>query len=313
MNILITGGLGYIGSNLAMRLWKKGNKIVVVDNCSRCEEENENIIKRISKGEIKVYKQDIYERTPMKKILKENKIDLVIHCAGYKNILESMRNRSMYKFNNVGGTVMLLKAMETAEVNNLIFSSSASIYKEQDKAIKEGDTIEIRNPYAESKYEIEQIMAREYPGWNITILRYFNPLGDEVPEMRRTKSGNIIDVIRKCRAKDITFKIRGGDFNTPDGTAIRDYIYMGDLIDAHIKVMEKGTPGLKIYNVGSGKGTTVKQLIDAYNKINKCKVKYSIGERKGSEAGISLADISKIKKELKWKPKGTLEQMLKEI
>lgn len=278
--ILVTGGAGYIGSHIVKALLKKKYEVIVIDNLSTSSKI----------PDCECYKGDI--RTDLEEVFMHNNIDLVIHCAASLDITESIKNPFLYYSNNVYGTLMLLETMKRYQVNKIIFSSTACIYN--GGISKETDKIEGHNPYASSKIVCEDMI--KYSGIDYVIFRYFNVAGND-------KAGKML-IQRIKQGEEIT--IYGNDYETRDGTCIRDYIHVEDIANAHIKAIKfLETNKNEIFNLGTSKGYTIKEICDT------AKVKYKIGSRRTSDVIISTADNTKAKEILKWKPKKTLKNILR--
>ena len=337
MKVLLTGGLGYIGSHICLELLINGYEVVIVDSLRNSDilvfERLKNIISQTdSKLTSKVffYECDLRDEIKLRDIFqshidKKSPIVAVIHCAGLKSIEESFRIPIEYWGNNVSGSIVLMKIMEDFKCNKLIFSSSASIYGlSGGHLIKEDAKIEPINPYGRTKaiieYLLKDIFQTSSNNWRIANLRYFNPVGAhsscQIGESPKCKPNNIFPIINKVASGEIdSFKIYGNDWNTHDGTGIRDYIHVMDLAEGHILALnflinsEKNFINL---NLGTGIGTSVLELIDIFQKVNNVVIPYVFSTRRKGDYGSVIADNSKATSLLSWQPKRSLEQMCKD-
>ena len=322
MSILVTGGTGYIGSHTCVELINAGYDVIILDNFCNSTADVVDKIKKITEKSIKIYNGDIRNRELLEKIFVENQIEAVIHFAGLKSVNESCEKPLLYFDNNVNGTINLCHVLQKFAVKNLIFSSSATVYGGSSKApYKETmPTGQVCNPYGRTKYFIEEILKDIYASdktWNITILRYFNPIGAHgsalLGENPRGIPNNIMPYISQVAANKLPLlTVFGGDYKTPDGTCIRDYIHVVDLANGHLKALGKmhaSTSGLDIYNLGTGKGYSVLELITAFEKVSGKKINYKIGARRAGDLPIVYADTQKAEKELGFKAKFDIKKM----
>ena len=322
MSILVTGGTGYIGSHTCVELINAGYDVVIIDNFCNSTADVADKIKKITGKSIKIYNGDIRNRELLEKIFGENQIETVIHFAGLKSVSESCEKPLLYFDNNVNGTINLCHVMQKFAVKNLIFSSSATVYGASSKApYKETmPTGQVCNPYGRTKYFIEEFLKDIYASdktWNITILRYFNPIGAHesalLGENPRGIPNNLMPYISQVAANKLSLlTVFGGDYDTPDGTCIRDYIHVVDLANGHLKALEKmhaSTSRLDIYNLGTGKGYSVLELITAFEKVSGKKINYKIGARRAGDLPIVYADTQKAEKELGFNVKFDIEKM----
>ena len=325
MRILVTGGLGYIGSHTCVELLKNGYEVVVLDNLSNSKEEVKEKIEKITKKSIKFYFGDMINEQLLDKIFELEKIEAVIDFAAYKAVGESVTKPIEYYTNNVSTVLVLLKVMKKHEVKKLVFSSSATVYGDPERVpIKETDKIGgTTNPYGTSKLFVEQILKDLYKSdysWDIAILRYFNPIGaDKSGLLGEDPNGipaNLMPYIVKVANKELEcLSVFGNDYPTKDGTGVRDYIHVVDLAKGHIKALEKlekEQQGLYIYNLGTGKGYSVLDIINAFEKANNVKVNYKIAGRRPGDIAECYADVTKAKQELKWKAELGIEDMCKD-
>ncbi|MBQ6414485.1 UDP-glucose 4-epimerase GalE [Candidatus Saccharibacteria bacterium] len=321
--VLVTGGTGYIGSHTIIELYKKGYKIDVLDNLFNSKISVLDKIEEISGEKPNFYKLDLLDYEGMDKLFDENKYDLVIHFAGLKAVGESVEKPLKYYENNVGGTINLLKCMEKHNVKKIIFSSSATVYGEQptpklDETMPTG--MGITNPYGETKHVIEEILkdvSESDPEFQAVILRYFNPVGNHpsglLGEDPNDIPNNLMPIIMKVSRGEIKeLNVYGDDYPTPDGSGVRDYIHVVDLARGHVAAIDKMGPGVLIYNLGSGKGTSVFEMIAAFEKASGKKLPYKVVGRRAGDLAEIYADPSKAKKELGWKTELTVEDAMRD-
>lgn len=323
MKILVTGGAGYIASHTDLELLNAGYEVVAVDNLSNSSAEAIRRVERLAGKSIKFYENDIRDKNTLDNIFENENIDAVIHFAGLKAVGESCEIPLAYYDNNLNGTITLLEIMEKHRVKNLVFSSSATVYGDPETVpITEEFPLSATNPYGRTKLMIEDILRDVYAAdksWNIAILRYFNPIGahesGEIGEDPNGIPNNLVPYIAKV-AMGILDKIHvfGNDYDTPDGTGIRDYIHVVDLAIGHIKAIEKLTqkPGLVTYNLGTGRGYSVLEVIHNYEKACKKKLPYVIDPRRPGDIAVSYADPSKAERELGWKATRGIEEMCRD-
>jgi UDP-glucose 4-epimerase len=325
MAILVIGGAGYIGSHTVVELLNENKEVIVVDNFSNSKPEMLGKIKKITNKDFKFYELDYSNKEKMDKVFAENKIDSVIHFAGYKAVGESVEKPIEYYTNNVSGTLNLLDVMRKHNVKTIIFSSSATVYGDPEivpltEMCKIGGTT---NPYGSSKLFIEQILKDVYKSdntWDICILRYFNPIGSHesgiIGEEPQGRPNNLMPYIVRVASGELEeLSIFGNDYNTPDGTGVRDYIHVVDLAKGHIKALEKlekEKSGIYIYNLGTGKGYSVLDMVHAFEKTTGQKIKYKITERRAGDIATCYADATKAKEELNWVAEKTLEDMCRD-
>ena len=325
MSILVTGGLGYIGSHTVVELINKGLEPIVVDNLSNSKIEMLDQIYQITNKRVKFYQVDLLDKDNLDKIFIENKdIEDVIHFAGSKAVGESCAKPLMYYENNIMSTVNLLNAMIKYGVKNIIFSSSATVYGTPKRVpIYEQDEIGgTTNPYGTTKLIIEGILQDVYkvhPEMNIAILRYFNPVGAHVSGLIGESPNGIPNnlmpyIVRVATGKYPELSVFGNDYDTPDGTGVRDYIHVVDLAKGHISTLNsiKDKTGLNVYNLGTGTGYSVLDLVNSFEKVNGVKVPYKIVERRPGDIASCYADPSKALRELNWKAELGLEEMMRD-
>lgn len=321
--ILVTGGAGYIGSHTAVELLNSGEEIVIVDNFSNSSPDVLEKIKKITGKDFKFYEVDLLDEEKLENVFKENEIEAVIHFAGLKAVGESVEKPIEYYDNNITGTIILLKLMKKYNCKRIVFSSSATVYgSPKTLPIKEDFPLSTTNPYGSTKLMIEQILqdvAVADKEFSVVILRYFNPIGAHesglIGEVPNGIPNNIMPYIMKVangEYKELT--IFGNDYPTKDGTGVRDYIHVVDLSKGHIKALEKvrKNGGVKIYNLGTGRGYSVLELVKTFEKVNNVKVNYKIGPRRQGDIAECYADPSKAEKELNWKAQKSIDQMCKD-
>ena len=321
--ILVTGGTGYIGSHTIIELYKKGYEIDVLDNLFNSKNIVLDKIEKIAGKRPNFYEVDLLDYEKMDKIFVENDYDLVIHFAGLKAVGESVEKPLKYYENNVGGTINLLKCMKNHGVKKIIFSSSATVYGEQPVA-KLDETMTtgtgITNPYGETKFMIEEILkdvAVSDPEFQAVILRYFNPVGNHpsglLGEDPNDIPNNLMPIVMKVSRGEIAeLSVYGDDYPTPDGSGVRDYIHVVDLAKGHVAAMDVMKPGVLIYNLGSGKGTSVFEMIAAFEKASGKKLSYKVVGRRAGDLAEIYADPAKAEKELGWKTELTVEDAMRD-
>ena len=322
MKILVTGGTGYIGSHTAVELIESGNEVVIVDNLSNSKEDVLDKIKKITGVKPKFYKEDVCNKEALDKIFDKEKVDAVIHFAGLKAVGESVSKPLLYYRNNIDSTLSLLEIMKKHDVKKIVFSSSATVYgKPKSLPIKEDFPLSTTNPYGTTKLFIEHILQDLYVSdnsWSIVILRYFNPIGAHksglIGENPNGIPNNLMPYIVKVATKELPkLMVFGDDYDTPDGTGVRDYIHVVDLALGHLKALNKiNDPGVHIYNLGTGNGISVLELVNTFKKVNKIDVPYEIAPRRSGDIASCYADPSKAFKELGWKANYGVEDMCKD-
>ena len=322
MSILLPGGAGYIGSHTAVELLKKGKDIVIIDNFSNSNIKAIDAIKKITGKDFKFYQIDYMNREKLEKVFEENNIEAVMNFAGYKAVGESVKKPLEYYDNNVSGAIVLLETMKKYNCKKFIFSSSATVYGEPERIpltedCKTGGTT---NPYGTTKLFIEQILKDLYTSdntWDICILRYFNPVGAHesglIGEEPKGIPNNLMPyIVRVAAGKLEQLSVFGNDYNTHDGTGVRDYIHVVDLAKGHIKALEKlekENKGLYIYNLGTGTGYSVLDMVKSFENATGQKVNYKIVDRRPGDIAECYADPKKAKEELEWEAEKNLEDM----
>lgn len=321
--ILVTGGMGYIGSHTVVELLNLNYEVVVVDNLSNSSILVKDRIKKITNKDFKFYNVDVTDKESLKKVFEENKIDSIIHFAAFKAVGESVEKPLEYYENNLVGALVVFELMKEFNVNNFVFSSSATVYgKPKSCPIKEDFSLSTTNPYGATKLMIEDIMrdlSKADKNLNLVILRYFNPIGAHesglIGEVPNGIPNNIMPyIMRVAKGKYEKLTIFGDDYPTKDGTGIRDYIHVVDLSKGHLKALDKirKETGVKIYNLGTGNGYSVLELVKTFEKVNNVKVNYVIGARRAGDIPACYADASKAEKELGWKAEKGIEEMCKD-
>lgn len=320
MHILVTGGAGFIGSHTCVELLESGYKVTVIDNLSNSSQKSLNRVQKISSRSLTFHQIDLLDQPSLEHVFSSNSFDAVIHFAGLKAVGESVQKPLDYYQNNLTGTINLLQAMTRHKIKNLVFSSSATVYGLSDQVpFTEDSPLSATNPYARTKLFIEHILTDlqiSHPSWNIIILRYFNPIGAHpsglIGEDPHGIPNNLLPFISQVAVGKLDkLTVFGNDYPAPDGTGIRDYIHVVDLAIGHVKALEKlyTSPGLAVYNLGTGKGSSVLEVISAFEKASGKTIPYQFAPRRAGDVAISFADCSKAQKELGWKATKTLEDM----
>jgi len=324
MTILVTGGAGYIGSHTCVELLEEGHDIIIVDNFSNSQPQVIEKIKEITGKDFKHFQIDLLDREALEKVFKENKIEAAIHFAGYKAVGESVEEPLKYYHNNILSTINLCQIMDKYRVKKLVFSSSATVYGDENKSpLTEELPRKGTNPYGYTKIMIEQILNDLYisdKDWSISILRYFNPIGahesGKIGERPTGIPNNLMPYITQVAAGRLDkLKVFGKDYNTHDGTGVRDYIHVVDLAKGHIKALDKinnSKPNIYTYNLGTGVGYSVLDLVKTFEKVTGQKVPYEIVERRPGDVATCYADPKKAYKELGWKTEKNLEDMCRD-
>ena len=321
MHILVTGGAGYIGSHTCVELLNAGYEVTVVDNLYNSSEKALDRVQEIAGKAVKFYKADIQDRDAMNKVFDENKFDAVIHFAGLKAVGESVAKPIEYYQNNIGGTLVLTDVMRHHGCKNIIFSSSATVYG--DPAIipitEECPKGTCTNPYGWSKSMLEQILTDIHtsdPEWNVVLLRYFNPIGahksGKIGEDPKGIPNNLLPYVAQVAIGKLEcLGVFGDDYDTPDGTGVRDYIHVVDLALGHVKAVEKlaDNEGVSIYNLGTGNGYSVLQVVHAFEKECGHAINYAIKPRRPGDIAMCYCDPAKAKKELGWEAQYGIEDM----
>ena len=321
MTILVTGGAGYIGSHTCVELLNAGYDVVVLDNLYNASEKAVERVKQITGRELVFYNADVCDRAAVTKIFDEQKIDAVIHFAGYKAVGESVHKPIEYYTNNIDGTLILTDVMRAHGCKNIIFSSSATVYGDPAfvPITEECPKGKWTNPYGWTKWMIEQILTDIHtadPEWNVILLRYFNPIGAHksglIGEDPKGIPNNLLPYIAQVAIGKLNcLGVFGNDYDTPDGTGVRDYIHVVDLARGHVKAIEKlaANDGVSIYNLGTGHGYSVLQVVAAFEKACGHKIKYEIKPRRDGDIAQCYCDPSRAERELGWKAEYGIEEM----
>ncbi len=325
MNILVTGGSGYIGSHTVLLLLEENHTVTVIDNLCNSSSESLNRVKNITgKNNLEFIELDIRDAAGLKHLFFENNFDVVIHFAGLKSVGESTEKPLEYYDNNVGGTATLCRAMKNAGVKKLVFSSTATVYgiPEVIPVTEKTPTGGTTNSYSTSKLMIEEMLEDLYKSdnsWNIARLRYFNPVGAHnsglIGEDPSGIPNNLMPYITQVASGKLDqLSVFGNDYDTPDGTGVRDYIHVHDLAEGHLKALTKlnSNPGLVTYNLGTGKGYSVLEVIDAFEKTNGINIPYKITPRREGDIASYYADTKLAKNELKWEAIKDLNDMVRD-
>ena len=322
MRILVTGGAGYIGSHTCVELLNQGYDVVVVDNLCNSSEESLNRVKQITGKEVAFYKVDLLDRKALEAVFEKEAIDAVIHFAGLKAVGESVAKPLEYYHNNITGTLILCDVMRNHGVKNIIFSSSATVYGDPAfvPITEDCPKGKITNPYGQTKSMLEQILTDLHVAdseWNVILLRYFNPVGAHKSGLIGEDPAGIPNNLTPYITQVAVGKLKevgvfGNDYDTPDGTGVRDYIHVVDLAIGHVKAlakMESSEPDVRIYNLGTGRGYSVLEVIAAFSKACGKEIPYSIKPRRPGDIAQCYADASLAKKELGWEAERGLDEM----
>lgn len=320
-SILVTGGAGYIGSHTCVELLEAGYDVIVVDNLSNSSEESLKRVEKITGKRIKFYQSDIADKEAMEKIFKENNISGVIHFAGLKAVGESVQKPLEYYQNNISGTLNMCEVMREHGVKNIIFSSSATVYGDPETVpiTEQCPKGQCTNPYGWTKSMLEQILTdiqRADSEWNVIILRYFNPIGAHksgmIGEDPNGIPNNLMPYVMKVAIGELPHvNVFGDDYSTPDGTGVRDYIHVVDLAVGHVKAIKKieENPGVKVYNLGTGNGYSVLEVIDNVSKAVGKEIPYVIAERRAGDIAECYSDAALAKTELGWEAQYGIKEM----
>lgn len=321
MNILVAGGAGFIGSHTCTALLEAGHSIVIADNFVNSKAETLDKIKLITGGDFVFYEADVAERDAVERIFSENDIDGVIHFAGLKAVGESVEKPLLYYYNNTVSTIVLAQACIDHGVNKFVFSSSATVYGDNDIPFVESMSLRpTTNPYGETKAASERILtdaAKANPDFSVSLLRYFNPVGahesgliGEDPNGIPNNLMPFISQVAKGRLEKL--RIFGDDYNTSDGTGVRDYIHVMDLAEGHVAAVSQMRGGVNVYNLGTGRGTSVLELVNAFIRANGVDVPCETAPRRAGDLPEYYADASKAERELGWKAKRSIEDMCRD-
>lgn len=320
---MVTGGAGYIGSHTCLELLKEGHDVVVVDNLSNSKETALNRVEELAGRNLTFYKTDLLDREALDEVFQAHDIDSVIHFAGFKAVGESVRIPLSYYHNNITGTLRLCEVMREHGVRKMVFSSSATVYGDPHEVpITEDFPLSATNPYGRTKLFIEQILGDLYASdneWNIALLRYFNPVGahesGQIGEDPNGIPNNLMPYITQVAVGKLEkLSVFGDDYPTKDGTGVRDYIHVVDLSIGHLKALEKldTNPGLVTYNLGTGQGYSVLEMVKAFEVASGQDIPYQITDRRPGDIAACYADPSKAERELKWKAERGIEDMCRD-
>ncbi len=320
MAVLVTGGAGYIGSHTCIEMQNAGYEVVVVDNLDNSSDESLKRVEKITGKPVKFYKDDVRDKEALRRIFRENKIEAAIHFAGLKAVGESVREPIMYYDNNLQNTIALLEVMNEFGVKKIVFSSSATVYGiATEMPLKEGMPLGAINPYGRTKYFIEEILRDLYVAdndWCIALLRYFNPIGAHksgtIGEDPKGIPNNLMPYISQVAVGKLEkLHVFGNDYNTVDGTGVRDYIHVVDLAQGHVKAIDWAlkNKGCEAFNLGTGNGTSVLQLRDAFVKASGIDVPYVIDPRRPGDPDEVYANAQKAKDVLGWEAKLGIDEM----
>ncbi|MEY8507079.1 UDP-glucose 4-epimerase GalE [Lachnospiraceae bacterium 42-17] len=319
--ILITGGAGYIGSHTALELLTEGYEVVIYDNLSNSSEESLKRVEELTGKQLKFYEGDVLDESALTAMFKTEKIDAVIHCAALKAVGESVKKPLEYYHNNITGTLTLMKVMREMGVKNIVFSSSATVYGSPEvmPITEDCQKGQCTNPYGWTKSMMEQIMTdlqKSDPAWNVILLRYFNPVGahksGRIGEDPKGIPNNLMPYISQVAVGKLErLGVFGDDYDTPDGTGVRDYIHVVDLAVGHVKAINHifTNPGLEIINLGTGVGYSVLDMVKAFAKACGREIPYEIKPRREGDIAMCYADPAKALKVLGWKAERGLDEM----
>ena len=321
MKILVTGGTGYIGSHTCVELLNNNHTVIVADNLCNSKAETIDKIKHITNKEVSFYKIDVTDETAVENIFANHHIDGVIHFAGLKAVGESVEKPLQYYYNNLVAAMIVAKICLKYGVNKFVFSSSATVYGENEVPFVETmKLMPATNPYGETKAMCERILtdiAKANPQFSVALLRYFNPVGAHesglIGESPNGIPNNLMPYITKVAKGELKkLRVFGNDYPTVDGTGVRDYIHVVDLAEGHVAALNNLTSGVHIYNLGTGQGTSVLQLVKAFEEVNGVKIPYEIVNRRSGDIASAYADVNKAKKELGWSAKRGIVEMCRD-
>lgn len=321
MNILVSGGLGYIGSHTVVELLHNNHLVVIIDNLYNSQISTKSKIEEITNKKVEFYNIDATNFNDVSNLCIQYKFDGIIHFAGYKAVGESVEKPLMYYHNNLLSTINLARVALEYKIPKFIFSSSATVYGDGSSPFSETmPLLERTNPYGETKAMSERILidtAKANKDLSVTLLRYFNPVGAHksglIGEVPNGVPNNLMPYVTQV-AKGLREKlyVYGNDYDTIDGTGVRDYVHVVDLAKGHLAALESNKQGINIFNLGTGKGTSVLELVNAFMKVNEIKIPYEITNRRPGDIAVSFASVDKAKKELNWEAKLTIEDMVKD-
>ncbi len=320
MRILVTGGAGYIGSHTCVELLNEGHEVIVLDNLYNASEIALERVKHITGKDLTFYEVDLLDKEKVNEVFEKEEIDAVIHFAALKAVGESVEKPLMYYENNITGTLNLCEVMQKHDVKNIVFSSSATVYGSPDVVpITEDAPLSTTNPYGSTKLMMEQILQDLHvadPEWNVVILRYFNPIGAHesglIGEDPKGIPNNLVPYITQVAVGKLkALSVFGDDYDTPDGTGVRDYIHVVDLAVGHVDALNRLNPndGVSIYNLGTGKGYSVLEMVSAFSEVVGKEIPYIIKERRAGDIATVYAEPTKAKEEIGWVAKRDLKTM----
>ncbi len=321
MRVLVTGGAGYIGSHTCVELLQAGMQVVVVDNLSNSREESLARVRAITGKPLRFIQADLRDRQALDGVFREAMFDAVVHFAGLKAVGESVEMPLAYYDNNIGGTIALCQAMAAAGVRNLVFSSSATVYGDPASVpIREDFPLSATNPYGRSKLFIEEILRDlqvSNPAWNVVLLRYFNPVGahpsGRIGEDPNGIPNNLTPYIAQVAVGKLKrLRVFGGDYPTPDGTGVRDYIHVVDLARGHLAALRRleQAPGVVVCNLGTGRGYSVLEMVAAFARVSGRAIPYDIVDRRAGDIATCYADPTLAREELGWQAEHGIDDML---
>ena len=321
MTILVTGGLGYIGSHTVVALIEAGYSVVVADNLSNSKIEVLDVLQQITNEQIPFYQIDVTDKHAMDHLFENHSIEGVIHFAGYKAVGESVSQPLKYYQNNLLSTITLANACQRFNVKKFVFSSSATVYGDNEVPFKETmSLLPTTNPYGETKAMGERILkdlVNSDDSFEVSLLRYFNPIGAHpsglIGESPNGIPNNLMPYVTQVATGKLKeLQVFGNDYPTPDGTGVRDYIHVMDLAEGHVAALQHVTSGIHIYNLGTGTGTSVLEIIETFERVNDIKIPYKIVNRRPGDLAVYYADTTKANKELGWYTKRSLEDMCRD-
>ena len=319
--ILITGGAGYIGSHTALELLNQGYEVVVYDNLCNSSKESLHRVEELTGKSIRFYEGDVLDAEALEAMFQAENVDAVIHCAALKAVGESVQKPLEYYRNNITGTLTLMDVMDKVGVKNIVFSSSATVYGDPEiiPITEECPKGQCTNPYGWTKSMMEQIMTdvqKAKPDWNVILLRYFNPVGahksGRIGEDPKGIPNNLLPYVAQVAIGKLEcLGVFGDDYDTPDGTGVRDYIHVVDLAVGHVKALKKleDKEGVSVYNLGTGHGYSVLEVVHAFEKACGHEIKYQIKERRAGDIAMCYCDPAKAKKELGWEAQYGIDEM----
>lgn len=324
MRVLVSGGAGYIGSHTCVELLQAGYDVVVVDNLSNSKEEAVRRVEEIAGARVEFHEVDLLDEAALEAVFRRSPVEAVLHFAGFKAVGESVEQPWRYYHNNVTGTLVLLKVMERQGVKDIVFSSSCTVYGDPHKVpVTEDFPLSATNPYGRTKLIIEDIlrdMHRADPGWNAALLRYFNPVGahpsGRIGEDPNDIPNNLMPYISQVAVGRLRqLSVFGGDYPTPDGTGVRDYIHVVDLAIGHIKALERlrQKPGLVAYNLGTGRGYSVLEVVASFERACGRVIPYQIVARRPGDVALTYADPARANRELGWRAERDLDEMCADV